>query len=142
MTFHDTFWLVAGTAAPVVALAAAVSLTEVNRQQRRMIDDLVVAGLATYEPEPKRSPPGTGIATYLWLSQIVNVVAQAFLLAIALLSIDYQRNVVAALIAVVIPVAGVLVIAASGIGIWRARAVADRAIRHASDGRKDQAQAQ
>jgi len=44
VTFHETFWVVTGTAAPVIALAAVVSLGEALKQELLgdpAVDDLL-----------------------------------------------------------------------------------------------------
>lgn len=33
MSFHESFWVVAGTAAPIIALAAVISISEIARTE-------------------------------------------------------------------------------------------------------------
>jgi hypothetical protein len=56
----------------------------------------------------------TGRVKSLALAQMVNILFQALLLAVSLLSIAFHRNLIPARIAVVIPVAGVWALAVTG----------------------------
>jgi hypothetical protein len=102
VTFHETFWVITGTAAPVIALAGVVSLVEVSRQQ---VD---VSDLARGLPYNIRNEKFIidvvdsleGKIHRAYRLQLANVVLQSAL-AVSLLSVNYQSNVVPSIAAVV-----------------------------------------
>jgi protein-S-isoprenylcysteine O-methyltransferase Ste14 len=124
VAFHETFWVVTGTAAPVIALAAVLSANDLERETRRLIaaidqaDDDWRDQVATGIPRPvdllAHAVHRTGRVKRLALAQMVSILFQALLLAVSLLSIAFHRNLIPAWIAVVIPVAGVWALAVTG----------------------------
>ena len=117
VVFHETFWVLTGTAAPVIALAGVVSLNEVAAAARLLGDSM---DLARSQPDDaadrahlKRylsaAGPRLGVAFVL---QLLNIGIQAALLALALLSINSQANELPAVVAVGAAVLGVAILAA------------------------------
>ena len=147
MTFHDTLWVVTGTAAPVIALAAILSLSEVNRAYSGLLhtdgslqteifdveDALEAAGKTNVEQalEATRKTNLENLQKNLDRCnkkimsrvqpqlgfQLVNILLQAALLAISLLAAEYQSDVLPLWIATGIPVVGVLLLAETGIAM-------------------------
>jgi len=116
VAFHETFWVVTGTAAPVIALAAVVSLNDLGKETGRMAESLerVRRNLsATPEIEALISgaPSPIRLIRQFAGQQSMNIFLQAALLTVSLLSIAFQRNLIPVWIAVVIPVVGVLLLA-------------------------------
>jgi hypothetical protein len=119
MTFHDTLWVLTGTAAPVIALAAIVSLRDVLNDTRAManVSDELKAEYSeeklakTWRYTDRRARVGM----VQWGVQMGNLCLQALLLAISLLSVAWQRNVFPVWIAVAAPTVGVLLLAEAGI---------------------------
>jgi hypothetical protein len=100
MVFHETFWAVTGTAAPVIALAAVVSAGDADEQVDRMIEAALRLSvtvhknhddLALLDVLQKAGGANLGIIAKV---QYVNVVIQAVLLAVSLGSIAYQRDLI------------------------------------------------
>jgi hypothetical protein len=100
MAFHETFWVVTGTAAPVIALAAVVSAGDADEQVDRLAEATVRLSVAFHKD---RDDPdllevldkaGTGNLLMIAKLQYVNVVIQAVLLAVSLGSIASQRNLI------------------------------------------------
>ena len=145
----------AGTAAPVIALASVVSLSEMAGQEFRLIDTRYShpewwAGRNNYKrlqwwwwlPSAHRKWSATsrglsrqvklidvetdkhlGLLLSFQLAQAANAYMQAALLAGALLSLAYHTNAVPPWIAIVVAVAGVLILGVSGWIAIRAKAL-------------------
>jgi hypothetical protein len=125
MSSLETFWAVAGGAAPVIALAAVVALPDLQ------------SAIETYfkvnHPfDPKtRTPvlPATGLQTTLWSDRIrfyalmANVVLQAAVLGVAMASLAYRFSVVSPVVVIAAEVAGVLALALTVYWISRARSI-------------------
>jgi hypothetical protein len=138
MTFHDTLWVLTGSAAPVIALTAIVSLRDVLTETGAM-------GNVSYELNAEYSKEGYDkIWRYLdrwervgmvqWGAQVGNLCLQALLLAISLLSVAWQRNVFPVWIAVAAPTVGVLLLAEAGIFMQVAKNLAkNQRVRLRSD---------
>jgi hypothetical protein len=126
VSFHETFWVVTGTAAPVIALAAIVSVRDVS-------DDVDAMQALPRELEDRASQLGKTIllvyyrdwcANWGVVTSIVewaNIALQAVLLAFSLLSIAYARNAFPLWIAIVVSVAGVLLLAATDLVMMAGR---------------------
>src|SRR5450631_6523 len=91
MAFQENYWVVVGTAAPVVALASVIVVGDALR--------LVAAGPDSLEHVQKgtwRWAASRGISGYLgrWvlLLGFANLVIQTATLLLALLSLDWRRN--------------------------------------------------
>jgi hypothetical protein len=100
MAFHEAFWVVTGTAAPVIALAAIVSAGDADEQVDRMAEGAVRLSVAFHK---NRDDPGVlevlekaGAGYLLMIAKVqyVNVVLQAVLLAVSLCSITSQHNAI------------------------------------------------
>lgn len=120
MAFHETFWAVCAGVAPVTALAAVVSAGQASRDRDRVIEaSRTVVGFPV--PFETRDNPvirkaWTGfIGLYVVVqSQLINVALQGGLLAVSLVSIADQANVVPPPIAVVAAVIGIAILAIGG----------------------------
>jgi hypothetical protein len=127
MTFHETLWVITGSAAPVVALAAIVSLRDVLTDSNPMADvgdELIKLNdgqNAKFTLEEKLdkiwryNARWARVGIVQWGAQMSNLGLQALLLTISLLSIAWQRNVFPVWIAVAAPTVGVLLLAGTGI---------------------------
>jgi hypothetical protein len=125
MSFYESFWVVAGTAAPVIALAAVISLNDTARAQFTVndatSDAFAVARLdATDEMYQRLDKRGSSLDV-LRIAQLLNLCLQAGLLAVSLLSLTFHRNLIPAWICVVAPTAGVLLLAYAGLTVTRAQ---------------------
>jgi len=129
VTFHETFWVVTGSTAPVVALAAIISAKEIAHDTG-VITDPVGEMVAAHVTGPKMEQAHSyyqkwALVGYAqWLAQLVNVCLQALLLTVSLLSIAYQRNVFPIWIGVAVAVGGVALLAVTGVGILATRQLA------------------
>jgi hypothetical protein len=88
--YHDNFWITAGTAAPVIALAAVVGLTEGFKKDSHIIRLRATAGHASW-----RAVHGPRANTLTWLVLLIaflNVGGQAFVLQAALMSLQDSKN--------------------------------------------------
>lgn len=116
MAFHETYWVVTGTAAPVIALAAVVSVGD-------LINGLNAARSELPTITHRLSGAGSRTlnrcrlaATYLALLQMINVVFQAGLLVASLAAIAHQSGSIADSAAAAIAATGLLIVAAGGLG--------------------------
>jgi len=140
VAFHQEFWVVTGTAAPVIAVAAVLSLTDamsgtatIRTEATKFIFDDDPLGEITkgdllsilYHATNRRSTVGYVMA----LIQVINLGLQAWLLTLSLLSIAYQVNESTVLLAIRIPVLGVGLLALTGIVMLVTKRRADAAIR-------------
>ena len=100
MVFHETFWAVTGTAAPVIALAAVVSAGDADEQVDRLIEAALRRSDAVHknrgDPDLVDVLQKAGGANLGMIAKVqyVNVVIQAVLLAVSLGSIAYQRDLI------------------------------------------------
>jgi hypothetical protein len=150
VAFHQEFWVVTGTAAPIIAVAAVLSLTDATsaivatraKVARIIFDpreeftkgDNPLSIL--YHGTNRRAAVGyamTGI-------QVINLGLQAWLLALSLLSIAYQVNESTIQLAITIPVLGVGLLALTGTVMLLSKGRADTAIRRTNTelGHQDQ----
>src|SRR5262245_43753893 len=130
MAYSEAFWILTGTAAPVIALAAVVTATgqgeaifDLGASLKRAAAPPVTGGLGSearadfkMERDPRSWLPGRrGRRLYvLWWAQRLNIFLQAALLAVSLASIGSHRNVVSLALAGAAAVAGVVIIALAG----------------------------
>jgi hypothetical protein len=153
--FHESLWVIAGTTAPVVALAAIVSLmdglrenadsvTEGIRIQQNAIGkhyDAVIEATftgqdvqAAYDrPIPDRGDKlsnGSGRLS-LWLFRIgvLNLLLQAALLAVSLVSIEDAANLVWPWLAMAWTVGGLVLLTVSALGAFQLRQLRTEALR-------------
>ena len=121
------FWLVAGTAAPVVALAAVVSLGDAQREH---IASIGKATALIYGEESSGDDRIKGMvltnktikaAKRLYSIGLANVWLQAALLAVSLVSLARKGNLVPPWIAIVAAVGGLLLLAYSALGAVQLR---------------------
>ena len=121
MAFHEGFWLVAGTAAPVVALAAVVTLGETLRENIASIAEAMP--LLDAQVNSADRLKGSRLTTttiratkQLYAVGLSNVLLQAALLAVSLVSLADDANLVPPWIAIVAAVGGLLLLAFSALG--------------------------
>jgi hypothetical protein len=125
MSFDESFWVVVGTAAPIIALAAVISVNDTARTQFA-VSDASTTVLATvrgdetdgmYRLLDKRANSLVAVR----VAQLSNLCLQAVLLAVSLLSLSFARNLIPAWICVVVPAAGVLLFAYAGLTVTKAQ---------------------
>jgi hypothetical protein len=112
VAFHESFWVVTGTAAPVIALAAIVSLADADRE----FMGFLVTALSDFE----RIKPFMNRAAFtgIWIgvSGLLNLLLQATLLTISLVSLAEDVNSVPPWSAIAMAVGGVILLAVSAWG--------------------------
>lgn len=112
VTFHETFWVVGGTAAPVIALAAIVSVKDLIKDSNAIMDPVrPYIGSGTDDNKRKVNrymSQCDAVSAVCIFGQLINVCLQAFVLTISLLSIADQSNVIPIWIGIAAPVTGVL----------------------------------
>ena len=123
MSFDESFWVVAGTAAPVIALAGVISVNDIARTQFKVNDGIIKALIVAHKDEKDEiyqrfDKRGSWIEA-LRVAQLLNVCLQAGLLAVSLLSLTFHRNLIPAWICVVALTAGVLLLAYAGLAMTR-----------------------
>jgi hypothetical protein len=138
MTFHDTIWVVNGGAAPVIALAAIISVREVIADNKAISDDdLAAIGDAVVLSDEARTKEQQGMVWHhmdRWtgwggsqaFAQLGNIGLQALLLTISMLSIAWQRNVFPIWFAVAAPVLGVVLLAVTPLFMLRVKQLAKK----------------
>ena len=131
MIFRESFWVVVGGTAPVIALAVVVSMGDLQTPLLRMNKLLVSLGL--YQPHDtvtRRQPRSPDWPTQVYVDEVTqraenindrtwlmlslnigNLGIQAALLCVGLLSIALHTNLIPPWIAVVGETAGVIVLA-------------------------------
>lgn len=121
MSYQETFWVVVGTAAPVIALAAVVALPDTSN----MFPDFIQSFMSPEFKETMNAKARKGYeqlatsaykpfqlfaATIQW-GAIGNVLIQAGLLAVSLTALGYERDVMPPWVAIVLAVSGILLLA-------------------------------
>jgi hypothetical protein len=152
VAFPHDFWLVAGTAAPVVALAAVVSLGDALKESassesvalrwwRAGLVETTVSEMAA-KPDLSTDQPGINslaaldeftkdsksLANALVVVGLFNLVLQAALLAFSLVSLLNDSNVVPPWFAITAAVGGLLLLAIAALGAVSLRATRMRAL--------------
>jgi hypothetical protein len=119
--FHDNFWVVAGTAAPVIALAVIVSTGDVLREF--LISTVALNSARRLDPTAVRL--GAPRRTLDWLIAIglFNLFLQTALLSVSLVSLADGANLTPPWVAVAAAVAGLLLLPAAAVGNIRLRAL-------------------
>ena len=113
MAFHESFWVVTGTAAPVIALAAIVSLADADRE----FIGFLMTNLANMRRISPYMKPLALIALVIAVSGILNLLLQATLLATSLVSLAEDVNSVPPWFAVTMAVGGLMLLV---VGAWGA----------------------
>jgi hypothetical protein len=132
VAFNETFWAVTATAAPVIALAAIVSAGEVGREYDRsfvafvrMVSELRSGKPVKIDPAALSEAAGDTFGLLLRWSEVVqqiNVGLQAVVLALSLLSIADETDLVPPWIAVTLTVFGVAILGLVGLHVnWTRR---------------------
>jgi hypothetical protein len=117
--FHESFWVITGTAAPVIALAIIVALADAKRGWFGMLE---TGHRLAQEANVVRSEQ----ARYLFARALrvtfgfrvvatVNLLLQAGLLAVSLVSVAGQENLIPPWLAIVAAVGGLLLLAISSV---------------------------
>jgi hypothetical protein len=105
VTFHETFWAVAAGTAPVVALAAVVSISDLSAQETNIIRSIVDRSEKALRNDDVEND-GTGrvikplfsnfgLLGILLSTQVLNVCLQTVILAVALTSLADQASLIA-----------------------------------------------
>ena len=119
MAFHESVWIVAGTAAPVVALAGIISLGDLMEKNDNFGEQAkALRIMQAREPTDaqllQRNMIAARLAGYstmiyqLFMAQLVNVFLQALLLAASLLCLLNQSNLVPPWLAVIAAFGGLV----------------------------------
>lgn len=118
MAFQQTFWVITGTAAPVIALAEVVALADFLRISvslvRRAEDALGPVSRSVPNIELAAQFPANPVVNLMGKSAMVllghglNFLFQAVLLAFSLVSVANQQNLLPIWLAVAIAVFGML----------------------------------
>jgi hypothetical protein len=130
VSFHETFWLAASAAAPVITLAIVVVIPDAARirfqAERRKWELHLPANTASATSEEAPPAPGTDPGNAApdelqpkspqWAVQVTrrnvrlcyaNLIAQAALLGVSLLALAYSRDFVPPWLAIVVAVGGI-----------------------------------
>jgi hypothetical protein len=132
MAYHEAFWAVVGAAAPVIALASIVSVSDMMNhafewsryrrdRPRRAVRELT-----------ERSALGM-LTKFSIITQATNLVLQALALLFALLSLAAAVNMIPRWIAIVIEVIGLPRLAIGALATYRVK-ITQRLIRDLMDG--------
>jgi hypothetical protein len=111
VTFHDSFWVLAGTTAPVIALAAVVSARDAGDLIDRWYDpdtDLRITG--PYRPGRMKALL-IFTAKLTWRVHVLNLILQTFVLALSLFSLAFANNVIPEWMAALFVLLGMLLLA-------------------------------
>jgi hypothetical protein len=111
VSYHEAFWIVVGTGAPVVALAAVVALPDTSGMHEELIqisDKLKSPMLPTWAIASKSI---RYIAAAIRWGAIGDVILQAGLLTISLMALAYERDIMPPWAAIVLIVVGILILA-------------------------------
>ena len=119
VAFHEGFWVATGTAAPVIALAAVVSLADAGRE-------LFSTWAEVTNFFSRLGSSTISRAVLLAALGIFNVFLQAALLAVSLVSLADGANSVPDWLAIAAAVGGVMLLAGSSLGIAGLRVMAQR----------------
>jgi hypothetical protein len=129
VAFHEGFWLITGTAAPVVALAAVVSLADAGTVHL----DAMSAAVSKVRSAPTErivdywkwsrsfSDSITAFVALLALIGLFNLFLQAALLTVSLVSVADGDNLVPPWLAIVAAVGGLLLLIVSSFGVYGMR---------------------
>jgi hypothetical protein len=136
VAFHETFWAVAGGTAPVIALAVVVSLGDLLKESgtwwtaaERRQDIVQIKYYESAARDNVESIHESAVrTTYLkhtiatYTARIVavglfNLLMQAALLAVSLVSLAESANLVPSWLAVAAAIAGLLLLAVSSFGV-------------------------
>jgi len=147
MAFHETFWVVTGTTAPVLALAAVLSISDLHRLAERQLDEWLKVSRKVCDPSARTRSEKFDVllhrhlvslrrngklAAGLVLLQVLNMAAQAAMLLASLLAIADQRNQGAPMEWMLIPFFGLLALSFAGSHIVGTQFENSRYIRRAA----------
>ena len=134
MAFHEGFWTVAGTAAPVIAVAIVIALGELMKELSRWI---IWAERIEHNPEPEMEKIRKILRTqtrYTWPLEglgLTNLLIQAVLTTVALVSLEDKANLVSPWLAIAAVIAGLALLAICSLSgyLMRMRRVKEMAKR-------------
>jgi hypothetical protein len=147
VAFHDNFWLAASAAAPVIALAAVVILSDVSTVLNVYAEQIRVVRRRARMPDRLRLELADGIpglprldlSGYTWGSVlmirrgiVLNLIIQAGLLAVSLSALATSQDVMPMFVAIVLAVGGILLLAATTTAVVKVREEAARRSRSLS----------
>jgi hypothetical protein len=131
VSFHESFWLAASAAAPVITLATVVAIPDVANTRFRAAGALWAADgqREIFEVSGREGTPGydtvrdridQSLTATRWAVEVTrrnvrlcyaNLIAQAALLAVSLAALAYGRDLVPPWLAIVLAVGGVALLA-------------------------------
>jgi hypothetical protein len=116
VAYHETFWLISGTAAPVIALAQAVALTDASsvlaraQFEGRRADQIGAEGARIIKRITVRLS---------WAPGLANLLIQSALLFVALISAYQGSDAWPPLMSALLMLAGLLCLAfVSAVSVW------------------------
>lgn len=122
--YHDSFWVVVGGAAPVIALAAVLAAKDTGAQlwqwrQSTFVD--LVRGKRAMSSPPR--PMENRFIGLIWVGLhlfFVNIVVQAVALGFSLLSLAYGKNEISPTFGVIAGIGGLTILALATFSSHRA----------------------
>jgi len=110
MAYHEQLWIIVGTAAPVISLAAIVAGNQTNEMMSRWRE---IAASRTARGYP-RAGAGHAASLALWIT----VLTQAAMFFVAMLSLANKQDELGVTLTVVITGSGIVLNAAAAISVW------------------------
>jgi uncharacterized membrane protein YbhN (UPF0104 family) len=117
--FHESFWLATGAAVPVIALAAMVAMADLARHVTLTSRDVDTTTKQRHG-RPDSSDPVISLArgarsksVMALVLTLINLIAQAALLAFSLYALAYSRDVMPPPVAISLAVGGVVALVES-----------------------------
>lgn len=120
MAFHESFWVATSAVAPVIALAAVVTLPDVSlvgrantlrdRIERRQVPDAYPGERAFFIGAARDAAKWALVASLITLA---NLIIQASLLAVSLCALAVKQDIMPFWLAIILATGGVLLLALS-----------------------------
>jgi hypothetical protein len=114
--YHDSLWVTVGAAAPVIALAAIVSVSDFSGAQATL-RDAAYKHTDTYTGQPAKTPTGEAVWSVLtYWRRIgnsiagINIALQMAMLAVALVSLSDTSNLVSPIVPEIVLPLGVFLL--------------------------------
>lgn len=130
MAYYESFWVVVGTAAPVIALAAVVSSTDAGGESyglNELVTNTAHSLRHSAEPDPvkvselKTAQTIARVLSWGFLLQLGNVFLQGAALTLSLSCLAVHRNVIPPYFGIVAVSLGMLLLAWVGLKILNAK---------------------
>jgi uncharacterized membrane protein YbhN (UPF0104 family) len=122
VAFHESFWVATSAAAPVIALAAIVALPDLSSTLAKTTQDVRTARDGrrpasgenpAADPEMAQARLEWRLSMLYWAITIVNLFAQAGLLAFSLWALADKQDLMPLGLAILLAVIGILLLAGS-----------------------------